>query len=432
MGLFMENLIFKIENIIWSPALLLLLLITHIYFTIKLKFPQKYVGKGLKYMFFSDKKNDKQGISSFKSLMTILAGTLGTGNIVGIATAISIGGIGSIFWIFVSGILAIATKYAETYIVLKYRKKRYGKYLGGAMYVLDQRIDNRFLAVLFSFFVIIASFGMGCMVQSNAMSTSIIDTFNISKYIVAAIVTAICVFVIFGDERTVSDVSSILVPLATIIYIYICAFSLIVYRNNILNGISNIIKEAFDFKAVAGGVSGSLAIKALNQGLSKGIFSNEAGLGSSPMFDCNVKEQNIQKQSIISSTSVFIDTVVLCTLTGIVIASSQKYSVSMSSMDIIFNVFKVIPYGKFLVIFCLSAFAIATIPCWAYYGKVAINYLFNFRKTYELLYKFFYVICIFVGATSSLESIWSLSNSANALMAIPNIYMIIYLRNEIK
>lgn len=429
----MKNLIFKIEEIIWSAPLLITLMFTHIYFTFKLKFPQKYTFKGLKYMLMSSKKNDSQGISSFKSLMTILAGTLGTGNILGIATAVTLGGIGSIFWIFVSGIFAIATKYAEDYIVLKYRKKdKKGGYIGGAMYVLKDRVDSRFLAILFSIFVIMASFGMGCMVQSNAMVSSILSTFNINKYLIATVVTIACAFVIFGSEKTISNVSSILVPLATIVYLYMCFYALYIYRLNIFWGIQKIISNAFDFNSVAGGIFGIVAIKSLNQGLSKGMFSNEAGLGSSPMFDVNVKEKNIKKQSIIASTSVFIDTVVLCSLTGIVIAASGKYALGLNPMLVIFNVFSSVPYGSFLVIFSLSAFALATIPCWAYYGKTAINFLFSSKKFYENTYKIIYIFCIFIGAVLSIESIWSLSNSANALMAIGNIYMLFYLKNEIE
>lgn len=429
----MNSIIFKIENLVWSVPLLLLLFFTHIYFTIKLRFPQKNIFKGLKYMLLSDKKNDSQGVSSFKSLMTILAGTLGTGNIVGIATAITIGGIGSIFWIFVSGIFAIATKYAETYIVLKYRKKDNDNVsYGGAMYVLKDRIDKKSLAVLFSIFVVIASLGMGCMVQSNAMSSVILSSFNINKYVLALIVTVICSYAIFGDEKRISNISSIIIPIATTVYLYICFYALYIYRFNILSGIKEIFSLAFNFKSVSGGILGSVAIQAINQGLSKGIFSNEAGLGSSPMFDSTVKEKNIQKQSIISSTSVFIDTVILCTLTGVVIASSGVYKVCNEPLDVITQIFSIIPYGKYLLIFSLSAFAIATIPCWSYYGKIGIKFLFNSKTFYQKIYKIIFTACVYIGAIATIESVWSISNIANALMALPNIYMLFYLKDEIK
>lgn len=433
--IYMNYIIYKIESIIWGAPLLILLIVTHIYFTFKLKFPQKYTLKGLKYMLFSDKKNDKEGISSFKSLMTILAGTLGTGNIVGIATAVNIGGIGSIFWIFVAGVFAIATKYAETYIVLKYRKKdKYDnkKYCGGTMYVLKTRIGNNFLAIFFSIFVILTSLGMGCMIQSNAINSSVLSIFNVNKYFIALITTLICSYAIFGNEKRISNVSSIIVPLATIVYLYLCFYSLYIYRFNILSGISNILHYAFDFRAVSGGILGSLAIKAINQGLSKGIFTNEAGLGSSPMFDVTVKEKNIKKQALISSTSVFIDTVILCTLTGIVIASSNIYMLYQDPINMINEVFKVVPFGNILLIFSISAFAIATIPCSSYYGKVGIKFLFNSKMFYQIVYKILCVIFVFVGSISAISSVWSIANIANALMAIPNIYMLFYLRKEIE
>ncbi len=432
MVIYLENIIIRLEELIWSEPLVLLLMFTHIYLTFKLNNPQKYTLKGLKLILKNDENKEKKGINSFKSLMTILAATLGTGNIIGIATAISIGGIGSIFWIFVTGIFAIATKYAETYIVLKYRKENKTGYYGGTMYVLNDKLKFKLLAVLFSIFTIIASFGIGSMIQANAMSNSIIETFNINKYVIAIIVTIICSYVIFGNEKRISNISSILVPIATVIYLFMCVFVLYLYKHNIGAAIINIIEEALNFKAISGGIFGSVAIKAMNVGMSKGLFSNEAGMGSSPIFNATVKMKSIKNEAIISSTSVFIDTVILCTVTGIAIVSSGMYTITNNPIELVQETFKIIPYGRELLTFSIAIFAIATIPCWGYYGKCAVRFLFKENKRYEKIYDFMYAICIYIGSIMAVNIVWGVSSIANALMIIPNLIMIYKLKNDIE
>ncbi len=428
----MQEIIAYIEKIVWSTPLVMLLVFTHIFFTIKLKFPQKYTLKGLRSMLGHKDKNGV-GISSFKSLMTVLAATLGTGNIVGIATAITMGGVGSVFWIFISGIFAIATKYAETYIVLKYRKKDKYKdtYYGGAMYVLKEQLGFKKLAILFSLFLVIASFGIGAMIQANAMSESILGVFTINKYLIAIIVTIVCAYAIFGNEKRISNISSILVPLATVIYMFMCIYLLYTFRMNIVSSIKIIVKEGFNFKAVAGGVLGSVAIAALNAGLSKGLFSNEAGMGSSPLFNVTVKGTDIKEESIIASTSVFIDTVILCTITGIVLTASGMWNIYTDAMQLVQNTFAMVPYGKYLLPFSIFIFAFATIPCWGYYGNIGVKFLFKDDK-YEKIYKWIYTICVLLGCVLTLQVVWSLSSIANALMVIPNVIMLYFLKDKIE
>lgn len=427
----LNELIIKFEAIVWSTPLVLTLMLTHIYLTLRLKIPQKYILKGFKLMIKPDKSVDC-GISSFKSLMTILAATLGTGNIVGVSTAICIGGIGSIFWIFISGVFAIATKYCETYIVLKYRKKdKSGKYFGGAMYVLRDRLGFKLLATLFCIFVILASFGIGSMIQSNSMTSTISTIFNTNKYIIAIAVTVFCTYIIFGNEKRISNMSAILVPIATIIYSFMCIWLLFLFKDNILSSISLIIKEALNFKALAGGAVGSIAIVAMNAGMSKGLFSNEAGMGSSPIFNSTVSNNNIKNESIIASSSVFIDTVIYCTITGIVLVASGLCSTTSNPIVLIQDVFKLVPFGKYLLVFSLSIFAISGIPCWGYYGNMAINYLFNTKVFYTVVYKLIYAICIFIGAVAQIQVVWSMSAIANALMVIPNLIMIYCLKKEV-
>lgn len=427
----MVDLIYSIENFVCGFPLVIILMGTHIYFSFKLKFPQKNILQGIKYMILGDKKNTKEGISSFKSLMAVLASTLGTGNIIGVAAAITIGGIGSIFWIFISGFFAIATKYAETYAVLKYRKKdKKGKYYGGAMYVLGEKLHMPVLAKLFCYFLILTTLGMGAMIQSNAISSSIISNFNINIVVLGIIIVIPCAYALIGNEKRISNISSVLIPIATIIYLVSCIILMYIYRNNLLPSILKIIKEAFNIKSCVGGIFGSVMVKAMNTGLSKGLFTNEAGLGTSPIFDVMVNEKDIKKQSIISSTSVFIDTVLLCTLTGIVFVASGMYTITENPALIANYVFSLLPFGNYIFIFMIVVFAISTIPCSGFYGSIAIKYLFNNKKSIKK-YRIIFLLCVFIGSISKIEIIWSISSIANALMVLPNITMLYKLRKNI-
>lgn len=428
----MELFFAKIEGLVWSIPLVLLLILTHIYFSVKLKFPQKYTLKGLKYMLFSDKKNTKEGISSFKSIMAVLAATLGTGNIIGVASAIIIGGVGSIFWIFISGVFAIATKYAETYLVLKYRRKDKNGYYGGTMYVLADRIGAKKLAIMFSIFVILTSLGMGSMIQSNAISSAILQNFTIDVKIIGIVVTVLCAYVLFGSEKRISNISSILIPIAVAVYCIACVALLYIFRANILPSIQYIMECAFNFKAATGGIFASIAIRAMSAGLSKGLFTNEAGMGTSPLFDSTVREQNIKKQSIMSSTTVFIDTVFLCTITGILFVASGLYLTTNNPVELAQGVFLNLPYGNYIFMFMIAIFAISTIPCSGYYGSVAIKYLFHSKKIYQILYKMVYLVFVYIGTISAINLVWSVSSIANALMCLPNLIMLFYLRKEIE
>ena len=319
----MEKIIINIENFLFGTPLMLLLLFTHIFFTIKLKFPQRKIFKALNIEL--RRSNKKEEITPFKSLMTVLAGTLGTGNIIGIASAIIIGGVGSLFWIFVSGFLDIATKYAETYIVLKYRKKYKKKYIGGAMYILDEIMDKKKIAKIFSVFLIFSTLTMGAMMQSNSISSTILNNYVIDKKIIGILITILVGYIVFGNEKRIAKASSMLVPIATILYLVSCIMLLFVFRKNIVNSVLLIIHEAFNFKSLAGGILGSSVLTSLREGLNKGLFTNESGLGTSPLFDVNVETDDIYKQSLISASSVFIDTVVLCSITGILFVSSGLY-----------------------------------------------------------------------------------------------------------
>ncbi|MDD2376427.1 MAG: alanine:cation symporter family protein [Clostridia bacterium] len=354
------------------------------------------------------------------------------------SAAIIIGGVGSIFWVFVSGVFAIATKYAETFLCMKYRKikkeknTKYTKYYGGTMYVLRDRIGNNILAFLFAIFVIIASFGIGCMIQSNSVAENLSQNLNIDRNLIAIIITIIASYIIFSNERKIAKISSIIVPISTIIYFIMSIILLYIFRNNIINSILIIIDNAFNFKSGSVGIFTFLAMKALSTGLSKGMFSNEAGMGSSPIFETTVNNTNIKQQSIISSTSVFIDTVVLCSLTGIIFVASNMYINETNPVILVQNVFETLPFGNYLLTFCLTSFGFSAIPCWGYYGSQAIRFIFNNKVVYQNIYKIIYTICVYIGAVSAIELVWTLSSIANAFMTLPNIYMIYYLLDEIE
>ena len=292
-------------------------------------------------------------------------------------------------------------------------------------------IGNKKAAVLFSILLVITTIGMGALIQSNAISATISSNFNIDVRIVAIFVTFLCGYVILGNEKKVADVSSVLVPIAVGMYLVTCCILLVLFRNNIINSIINIIKEAFSLKATLGGFLSSSMVLSMSSGLSKGLFTNESGMGTSPIFDVTVKEENMTKQSIISSTTVFIDTVLLCTITGIIFVSSNMYQYFQNPIELSQQIFSTIPYGRFLYIFSIIVFAIATIPCSAYYGSIGIKYLFSSKKIYILIYKTIYILFIYIGTTMQVKEVWSVSSIANALLVIPNIYMLFYLRKEI-
>lgn len=431
----LEGILLNIDRIVWGSPLVILLIFTHIFLTFKLNFPQKNVFKGLVLMF---KPTNTKGISSFNSLMTVLAATIGTGNIIGVSTAILIGGVGSIFWMFISGVFAIATKYAETYLCMKYRKVKndkksnYTKYYGGTMYVLSERIGSKVLGLLFSIFVIIASFGIGCMIQSNSAAENLANNFHLDRIFIAVIITVLATYVLFSNERKIAKISSIVIPISTIVYLVMSIMLLYIFRDNILNSIILIFKDAFNLKSGFTGILAFLSIRAITTGLSKGMFSNEAGMGSSPIFETTVNNVNIKQQSIISSTSVFIDTVILCTLTGITFVASNMYINETNPVVFVQNVFGLIPYGNYLLTFCLTSFALATIPCWGYYGTQAVRYIFKDKLLYQNVYKIVYIVCVYIGAMSAIETVWTLSSIANAFMTLPNIFMIYYLLEEIE
>ena len=418
-----QEIISNINNYIWGYPYILLLALTSIYLSIKFRFPHLKILFAIKDMFKSKEDGNKDKITSFKSLMTVLAGTLGTGNIVSVAVALTIGGVGSLFWLFVSGIFAMVISYVENLVVLRYRKRDRKKgYFGGAMYVLDEVLDKRGLAIIFAVVVAMSAACTGTMSQSNSLSSLLNVSIGMDKALVGIILAILTAYIVFGGKTRIAKISSIIIPICTVLYVVLCFSIILVHRQNILPGLKEIIASAFGAKQFAGGMVGISLSKIIGKGFSLGMFSNEAGMGSAPIFTATVEEQDIDTQSKIAATSVVIDTIILCMLTGITIVSTGMHKIP--DVGVMLNsVFGTVPFGNVVLNICMVFFVISTIPCWEYYGEEAIKYLFK-SNIAIYLFRILYVIGIFFGSIMVVEVVFDLSGIANAIMTLPNLYMI--------
>ena len=418
-----QEIISDINDYIWGYPFIILLTVTSIYLTFKLRFPQIKIVFAIKDLFKSKDGENKNKITSFKSLMTVLAGTLGTGNITGVALAITIGGVGSLFWLFISGILAMVISYAENLFVLQNRKKdKFKGYYGGTMYVLDEVLDKRGLAILFATVVAISAACTGTMTQSNSLSTLLNVSVGIDKKTIGIILAILTAYIVFGGKRRIAKISSIIIPICTLSYVALCISVLYVNRANILPGLIHIVSSAFGIRQIVGGVTGIGLSKMIGRGFAIGMFSNEAGMGSAPIFTATVEEDNIDIQSQIAATSVVIDTIILCMLTGMTIVSTGMYNIPDTG-DMLNSVFGMVPYGNIILNICMLFFVISTIPCWEYYGEEAIKYLFKSNLTIYI-FRILYIIGIYFGSIMVVEVVWDLAGIGNALMTLPNLYMI--------
>lgn len=414
---------------LWGWPMIVLLLGTHIFLTIRLRFPQRKIFKAIALSV----KRDKQAtgdVSQFGALATALAATIGTGNIIGVATAIALGGPGAVFWCWLTGVFGISTKYAEGLLAVKYRvKTKRGQMIGGPMYALEKGLGWKWLAVLFAIFATLASFGIGSTVQANAISTLVENQYNVSPYITGLVVTALGAAVIVGGVKSIAKVCGMLVPFMAIFYVLGCIYILFVNHAYLLPALQVIFDSAFTTKAAGGGFAGSTLIMAARYGIARGLFSNESGLGSAPIVAAAAQTRNPVRQALVSSTATFWDTVIICALTGLVITSSI-----IAYPDIDYHngaaltkvAFSKIPYiGAPLLTFGLSTFAFSTTLGWSYYGERCVEYLKG--KRWMLFYRMIYIVSIFVGSVVNLALVWNLADCMNALMAIPNLLSLICL-----
>lgn len=410
----------------WGWPLLVLLLGTHLFLTFRLKFIQRYIGKAIRLSVTKDNQATGE-ISQFSALTTSLAATIGTGNIIGVATAVSLGGPGAVLWTWLTGVFGISTKYAEGLLSIKYRVKRKdGSIAGGPMYVLEHGLNSKFLGVLFALFTGIAALGMGSSIQANSIASAIKESFGISEIYTGIAVVIMVGLVILGGIKSIAKVCNGLVPFMALFYIIGCVFILVQGYENLWNTITSIGKSAFTGQAAVGGFVGSTIMMAARYGVARGLFSNESGLGSAPIVAAQAQTRNPVRQALVSSTGTFWDTVVVCALTGLVLVNTGAWSTGLKGIQLTKMAFDNIPYfgGLFLTI-GLVTFTFSTIIGWSYYAEKSVEYLWG-NKAINY-YRIIYLISIFLGAVFGLDLVWNLGDIFNGLMAIPNLISLLLL-----
>lgn len=433
------------NDFLWGWFMIILLLGTHIFLTIRTKFVQRKTFKAIKLSVTKDPDSDGD-ISPFQALATALASTIGTGNIIGVGTAIALGGPGAVLWCWLTGVFGIATKYSESLIGVKYRVKTSdGRMLGGAMYALERgfkfKILGKILAVLFALFALLASFGIGSGVQVNAISNIMNNTFDLGtvnlfgqdasviSIIVGVLVAAITAVVIFGGIKSISRVCELLVPFMAVFYVLGCLIILGMNFDVLGKTFEMIFQDAFSLKSVAGGFLGSSLMLAARYGIARGLFSNESGMGSAPIVASAAQTRNPVRQAMISSTGTFWDTVVVCLMTGLVLVSSiiKNPAIDVSDGgDLTYKAFQQIPViGTPILVIGIAAFAYSTILGWSYYGERCVEYLFG--RCGMIPYKLIFVFILLIGPVIKLDLVWTMADIFNALMSIPNLIAVVVL-----
>ena len=445
----MNDILNYISDLLWGYPMIILLIGTHIYLTIRLKFPQRKIFTAIKLSVTKDKDGDGD-VSQFGALATALAATIGTGNIIGVGTAIALGGPGAVMWCWLTGVFGIATKYSEGLLAVKYRQKsEQGHMLGGPMYVLQEGLHSRWAGMLFAIFTAIAAFGIGSTVQANAISTLARDVVGINPWVTGSIVTILVGLVLVGGIKSIARVCSALVPFMAIVYVIGCIIILCMQSAYVWPAIKLIVTSAFTDHAVGGGVLGSSIMIAARYGIARGLFSNESGLGSAPIVAASAQTKNPVRQALVSASGTFWDTVVICAITGIVIVSCILSYADVSMIDNAFlrDIFDItlkeklqkldggaltrlafgqIPYvGAPLLLFGLFTFAFSTILGWSLYAQRAVEYIGGYKLS--KVYVWLFLVAVFLGSAISLNTVWTMADIFNALMAIPNLCALILL-----
>ena len=434
----LEEVLKNIDGIVWGPPLLILLVGTGIYFTFKLNFIQMFkLPLAIKYLFLNDddkSDNEAKGeVSSFAALCTALSATIGTGNIVGVATAIATGGPGALFWMWVAAFFGMATKYAEGVLAIKYREvDENGEMSGGPMYYIEKGVGNKFLANMFAFFgIAVALLGIGTFGQVNSISKAALISFNIPIWFTAIIITILVTLVTLGGIKRISNVAEKIVPTMAILYIIGALLVLICNFKAIPSAITLIIKSAFNPSAVLGGTTGITISLAIQMGIGRGVFSNEAGLGSAPIAAAAAKTKYPVKQGLISMIGTFIDTIIICTMTGLAIVLTGSFNSGLEGAAMTTFAFENgLPFaiiGKYIVNIGLIFFAFTTIIGWNYYGERCIQYLIGIKGI--KFYKIIFIALVGVGPFLSLNLVFIIADIVNGLMALPNLIGLIKLRN---
>lgn len=417
----LEKIISQISSLVWGVPMLILLVGTGLYLTIKLKGMQFWaLGHAFK-LIFTKEKDAKGDITNFQALMTALAATVGIGNIVGVATAITFGGPGAVFWMWVTGLVGMATKYSEAILAVKYREKGINGYKGGPMYYLAKGANMPKLGLAFAAFTVLASFGIGNMTQSNAISTALTSQFDTPSWITGIVLLTITSFVILGGIKSIGKTTSILIPFMIAIYLTTAIIILATNADKISDAFGLIFYHAFNPIAAGGGFAGAAVAAAIRYGIARGVFSNESGLGSAPIAAAAAKTSDPVKQALVSMTQTFIDTLVVCTMTALIILMAPIWTTGASAGDLTLKSFEYFlgDYGSFVVILATILFGYSTILGWSYYGERAFEYIFGEKSI--SIYRVVFVSFVLVGAMLELKLVWNFSDLANGLMAIPNL-----------
>lgn len=420
----LDALVGQINAFAWGPPMLILLVGTGFWLTFALRGLQfTKLGHSLWLALIKRKEDtDEPGdITHFQALMTALSATVGTGNIAGVATAIAVGGPGALFWMWITGLVGMATKYSEAILAVKYREKdAKGEMCGGPMYYISKGLNMPWLGTVFAVFASIAAFGIGNMVQSNSVADAVHATFNISPMITGLILMAFSAAVILGGIKSIGRVTSVLVPVMIVFYCLGALYIIFGHIGEVPNALVFIVQEAFSPTAATGGFAGASVMLAIRMGVARGVFSNESGLGSAPIAAAAAQTKSPAAQALVSMTQTFIDTIIVCTMTGLVLILTGLWSSGDTGAELTTKAFAAgMPGGAYVVTLGIILFAYSTILGWCYYGEKSIEYLFGVKSI--LPYRILFIIFIGVGAISKLSFVWNLSDTLNGLMAIPNL-----------
>ena len=425
-----ETTLSDLAGLVWGPPLLILLFGTHIFLSFRLRFIQRYIFDAIKIS-LERKKEGEGDISQFGALTTALAATIGTGNIVGVATAVASGGPGAVLWMWLTGVFGISTKYAEALLSVKYRiTTPQGQMAGGPMYVLERGMNCRWLGIVFAFFTAVAAFGIGNMVQANSIAQMAKETFHISPWITGIIITVLTAVVILGGVKSIARTCEKLVPFMAIFYVAGCLILLILKFETLPDTIMLILKSAFTGQAAVGGFLGAGMKEAVRFGIARGLFSNESGLGSAPIVAAAAQTKNPVRQALVSSTGTFWDTVVVCLITGLVIVNSGEWTGGLNGAALTKKAFEDFPIaGPAVLTVGLLTFVFSTILGWSYYGEKAAEYLWGSKAI--PIYRYLWVAAVMAGSVVQLSLVWNFADIANGLMAVPNIISLLALQHVI-
>ncbi len=449
----------KVDDLVWNIPLIVLILATGIFLTVRLKGVQiSKLPQAFKNMFAKSENKDGGEISSFAALCTALSATIGTGNIVGVATALVAGGPGALFWMWVAALVGMATKYAECLLAVKYRvTAEDGHIIGGPFYYIEKGMGKnwKWLAKIFAFFGVgVGLFGIGTFTQINGITSAVNNFFDADNtwtvnlfgmdyswtVVIAGIILTVCVaLVIIGGLKRISTVAQVVVPFMAITYVVAALLVLIFNVKAIPGALVEIVKGAFGIKAMAGGAMGAMIVamqKAMQNGIARGIFSNEAGLGSAPIAAATAQTECPAQQGLVSMLGTFIDTIIICTMTGLSIVVTGAWDMGLKGVAVTTKAFQMgLPFpeqiASFVLMVCLVFFAFTTILGWDYYSERCLEYLTNGRKGIVKGYRWLYIICVFIGPYMTVSAVWTIADIFNGLMAIPNLIALLALNGVV-